>query len=155
MLRARGLVPRLRPRLHDARGTSPALPLARPAGLWPGPNPRADCGRCAHPSQPYWKSISDFAQASGHKLMFGLIPNTTEASALITHSAKTNIPIHAYTFGNEQDSPVVSAGYPVIRKLLDDAELFPAGSAPKLAGPDVALCVAQPSRLSALRGLCS
>ena len=123
----------------------------------------------ARASQPYWKSISDFAQASGHKLMFGLIPNTTEASALITHSAKTNIPIHAYTFGNEQDSPVVSAGYPVIRKLLDDAELFPAGSAPKLAGPDVALCVAQlshqravllsrraaPSQLSALRGLCS
>ena len=93
---------------------------------------------CTLPA-PYWKSISDFAKASGHKLMFGLVPKTDEATALITHSAKEGLPVVAYTFGNEVDSDAVTKGYPVLRKLLSDTSIFPAGTAPKLAGPDVAL----------------
>ena len=93
---------------------------------------------CTMPA-PYWKTISDFANQSGHKLMFGLVPETDQATALITHSAKAGLPVFAYTFGNEQDSDTVTQGYPVLRKLLSDPSIFPAGTAPKLAGPDVAL----------------
>ena len=85
----------------------------------------------------YWKTMVDFAKASGHNFMFGLVPDVDQATALISHSAKEQLPVFAYTFGNEQDSPTVTAGYPVLRKLL--ASSFPAGKAPRLAGPDVAL----------------
>ena len=91
---------------------------------------------CTMPA-PYWKTVTDFAKASGHKLMFGLVPKIDEAVALIKHSAKESLPVFAYTFGNEVDSDAVTKGYPVLRKLLSDT--FPAGTAPKLAGPDVAL----------------
>jgi hypothetical protein len=87
---------------------------------------------CTMPA-PYWKTISDFANQSGHKLMFGLVPETDQATALITHSAKAGISVFAYTFGNEQDSDTVTQGYPVLRKLLSDPSIFPAGTAPKLA----------------------
>ena len=93
---------------------------------------------CTMPA-PYWKSISDFARTSGHKLMFGLVPETDQATALIMHSAKEELPVFAYTFGNEVDSDTVVDGYPVLRKLLSDTSIFPAGTSPKLAGPDVAL----------------
>lgn len=93
---------------------------------------------CTMPA-PYWKTVSAFAEASGHKLMFGLAPNVDQAIALITHSAKEKLPVFAYTFGNEVDSDAVTQGYPILRKLLSDSSLFPADTAPKLAGPDVAL----------------
>jgi hypothetical protein len=90
---------------------------------------------CTMPA-PYWKSISDFAAASGHQLMFGLIPDVEEATSLISHSAKAELPVFAYSFGNEKDSASVTDGYSVLRKLLDS--IFSAGKVPKpkLAGPD-------------------
>ena len=50
---------------------------------------------------PYWKSINDFAKASGHKLMFGLIPDLKQASSIIKYSAAQNMSVFAYTYGNE------------------------------------------------------
>jgi hypothetical protein len=91
---------------------------------------------CTMPA-PYWKSMTDFANATGHKFVFGLIPKVDEAKSLITHSAKQQLPVFAYTFGNEEDTPEVIAGYPVLQKLLSST--FAAGKAPRLAGPDVAL----------------
>ena len=96
------------------------------------------CRGCVHDCTmpaPYWKSMTDFAEASGHKFMFGMIPDVEQATSLISHSATEQLPVFAYSFGNELDSPQVTAGYPVLRKLLDS--VFPAGKAPKLAGPDL------------------
>jgi hypothetical protein len=64
------------------------------------------CGGCAKDcTMPaaYWKSIIDFAKASGHKLMFGLVPEIDQAESLILYSAKKELPVFAYTFGNEID----------------------------------------------------
>ena len=66
--------------------------------------------------------------------MFGLIPEVEQATSLISHSAKEQLPVFAYSFGNEEESAEVTRGYPVLRKLLDST--FPSGKAPKLAGPD-------------------
>jgi len=96
------------------------------------------CGGCAHDctmGAPYWKSIHDFAQASGHKLMFGLAPDVDQAASLVSHSAKAQLPIFAYTFGNEIDSSRITDGYVAMRQLLDSTT-FPSGQKPKLAGPD-------------------
>jgi hypothetical protein len=82
--------------------------------------------------------MNTFAKESGHKFMFGLVPKVDEAANLITHSATEELPVFAYTFGNEVDSQDVTAGYPVLRKLLDSTQ-FPGGMPPLLAGPDVAL----------------
>ena len=47
------------------------------------------CARdCTMPA-PYWKSITDFAAASGHRFMFGLIPEVEQATSLISHSCKS------------------------------------------------------------------
>jgi hypothetical protein len=94
------------------------------------------CRSCAHDCTmpaPYWKSMIDFAKNSGHRFMFGLIPDMDNATSLISYSAKQYLPVFAYSFGNEQDSAKVTDGYPLLRKLLDST--FPAGrNAPKLAG---------------------
>jgi hypothetical protein len=90
---------------------------------------------CTMPA-PYWKSIITFAEASGHKFLFGLTPDVKQASSLISHSARTKLPVFAYSFGNEDASSAVVDGYPVLRKLLDSS-LFPVGKAPLLAGPDL------------------
>ena len=102
---------------------------------------RGSCHGCANDCtmpQKYWKSITTFANASGHRLMFGLVPEVDQATALVTHSAQNGLPVHAFTFGNEKDDAGVIAGYQPLRKLLDDKSLFPA-AAPLLAGPDVAM----------------
>ena len=102
---------------------------------------RGSCHGCARDCtmpQKYWKSITTFANASGHRLMFGLVPEVDQATALVTHSAQNGLPVHAFTFGNEKDDASVIAGYQPLRKLLDDKSLFPA-AAPLLAGPDVAM----------------
>ena len=66
----------------------------------------------------------EFAQKSGHKLMFGLVPELGNASALVSFSAAQDLPVYAYTFGNELASEAVTAGYPSLRKLISDT--FPA-----------------------------
>ena len=88
----------------------------------------------------YWKTMTDFAAQSKHKLMFGLVPQPKEAAALISYTAAQRLPLHAVTFGNELDGPQITAGYPALRKLLD-AQYPPGGAAtkPLLAGPDVAM----------------
>jgi hypothetical protein len=122
------------------------------------------CHGCAHDCTmpaPYWKTMIDFAVASGHRFMFGLVPEAEQAASLITHSARAKLPIFAFTFGNEMTAPKVAAGYPGLRKLLDS--LYPAenvankttandnissdaaaavaaeaaATKPKLAGPDL------------------
>merc|ERR1712166_529317 len=93
---------------------------------------------CSMPA-PYWKKLTDFASASGHQLMFGLVPDIQQATALIAHSAAAKLPVVAYTFGNEVDTDAVIAGYPVLRRLFDNTSVFAKGTAPMLAGPDVAL----------------
>lgn len=101
------------------------------------------CHGCAHDcTMPaaYWKQMVGFAQRSGHRLMFGLVPDVDQARALLVHSAREHLPVWAYTYGNEQDSPQISAGYPVLRQLINNRSVFPvAKAAPRLAGPDVAL----------------
>ena len=87
----------------------------------------------------YWESMVKFAEATGHRFMFGLVPETRNAESLVSYSAKRNLPVHAYTFGNEVDSAEVTAGYPVLRQILSNTSMFPRGTAPLLAGPDVAL----------------
>ena len=92
---------------------------------------------CTMPA-PYWKGVTDFAKASGHRLVFGLVPDVGQATSLIAHSANHNLPVFGYTFGNEEASARVADGYPVLRKAIDAA--YPAGGAaprPKLAGPDL------------------
>ena len=75
----------------------------------------AGCARdCTMPAE-YWKSMTDFAKASGHLFMFGLVPDVDEATSLISYSAKNQLPVFAYSFGNEEDSPRVTDGYPVLR----------------------------------------
>lgn len=92
---------------------------------------------CTMPA-PYWKSIVNAANFTGHKLMFGLVPEPLNATSLITFSARQRLPILAYTYGNEENKESVIAGYPILKKVLQ--EEFPYGeNAPLLAGPDVAL----------------
>ena len=96
------------------------------------------CAGCSHDCTmpaPYWKGITDFAKASKHRLVFGLVPDVDQATSLIVHSAHQKLPVFGLTFGNEELSARVVDGYPVLRKLIDAA--FPAGDAPKLAGPDL------------------
>ena len=78
---------------------------------------------CTMPA-PYWKKISDFAKASGHNLMFGLVPQVAQAAALITHSASEGLPVLAYTFGNEIDSDAVTEGYPILRQLFSNRSIY-------------------------------
>ncbi len=82
----------------------------------------------------YWKAMVEFAESTSHHFMFGLVPDVENATALVQFSAQQKFPVHAYTFGNEVDSPAVTAGYPTLRKLFDDTSVFPKGSAPLLAG---------------------
>lgn len=95
------------------------------------------CRGCAHDcTMPaaYWKSITAFANSTGHKLMFGLVPDMDSATSLVTYSAQERLPVFAFTYGNEEERAKISADYPKMRKLLDSS--YEAGAAPKLAGPD-------------------
>ena len=89
---------------------------------------------CTMPA-PYWHSMVRFAATSGHKFMFGLVPEVGQATELISHSAAHQLPIFAFTFGNEMARSSVAAGYPPLRELLDS--LFVRGKAPLLVGPDL------------------
>lgn len=71
------------------------------------------CSKDCIMTAPYWKSLVEFAVQSGHRLMFGLVPEAVNATALIEYSAKNNLAVHAYTYGNEKDTDAVIAGYPV------------------------------------------
>lgn len=96
------------------------------------------CHGCVHDCTmpgPYWKSIHDFAKASGHKLMFGLVPDLEQASSIIKYSAAQNMSVFAYTYGNEIESSKITYAYPALRKLLDTT-FTDNNTAPKLAGPD-------------------
>lgn len=89
---------------------------------------------CTMPA-PYWQSMVSFAASAGHKFMFGLVPDVEQATQLISHSAALQLPVFAFTFGNELAAARVTAGYPILRKLLDS--LFAGKTAPMLAGPDL------------------
>jgi len=52
---------------------------------------------------PYWRSMIDFAASSGHRFMFGLVPELDQATSLISHSARHQLPVFAYTFGTPHD----------------------------------------------------
>lgn len=53
----------------------------------------------------YWADIVEFAQYTGHRLMFGLQPDVTNAATLVYHAVHQNQSVAAYTLGNEIDSP--------------------------------------------------
>ena len=57
---------------------------------------------CTMPA-PYWRSMIDFAASSGHRFMFGLVPELDQATSLISHSARHQLPVFAYTFGKPHD----------------------------------------------------
>ena len=98
------------------------------------------CSSCVHDCTmpaPYWKRIADFAAASKHRLVFGLVPDVANATHLVVHSAQQKLAVFGFSFGNEEDSARVADGYLVLRKFIDAA--YPAGGMPKpkLAGPDL------------------
>jgi hypothetical protein len=70
-------------------------------------NHTGSCAGCAHDCTmpaPYWKAMLSFAKASGHKFLFGMTPDTSQATKLISYSAKEALSVFAYSFGNEDSS---------------------------------------------------
>lgn len=100
--------------------------------------PPCACGQRCTMTLGVWRQLLQFAQASGHRLLFGLAPKTDMALDLIRTAQ--NDSVFAYTFGNEINSAALFDGYKQIRALLDDGSVFPDKEGrPLLAGPDVAL----------------
>jgi len=66
---------------------------------------QCQCHRPCTMTAPYWASIVAFAKATRHRLMFGLLPDASNAASLVYHAVHRNHTVAAYTFGNELDSP--------------------------------------------------
>jgi len=117
-------------------------PFSRSDGGPCCPEP-GDCKKCKKDCTmpgPYWKRLVGLAKRSGHKLMFGMVPDINNASSLVEFSSKEGLDVYAYTYGNEKNTEQVIQGYKPLRNLINNPNLFPNESMrPLLAGPDVAL----------------
>lgn len=92
------------------------------------------CGEWCWMAASYWESVLTFASKVSSRILFGLIPDLENASALINYTMG-RAELLGYTFGNEQSGSDVLVSYSVMLREL--RRRF--GSALFLAAPDTAI----------------